>query len=78
MLDHLREQASTTPFVPDEETPPEEKPKKFDEPRPARSNFLGMNAQQRFILTLLLFMVVCLLGIMFLLIAGKVVLPFLF
>ncbi len=39
------------------------------------SNFLGMNAVQRFIISLLFFMMVCVLGTMFLLITGSLYLP---
>jgi hypothetical protein len=37
-----------------------------------------MNAQQRFILSVMLLIVVCLLGVMFLFVTGKIVPPFLY
>ena len=40
------------------------------------STFLGMNAFQRFVISTLLFSVVCVLGAMLLLITGKIALPF--
>ncbi len=40
------------------------------------SNFLGMNAFQRFVISFLLFSMVCVLGVMFLLVSGSISLPF--
>lgn len=40
------------------------------------NTFLGMNAFQRFVISTLLFSVVCVLGAMLLLITGKIALPF--
>jgi hypothetical protein len=39
-------------------------------------NFLGMNAFQRFLISFLLLLVVCIMGSMILLIAGSISLPF--
>lgn len=55
---------------------------KKKEPRPAfglkinSNNFLGMTAFQRFIITLLLFFMVLVLGSMLLMITGSIALPF--
>jgi len=38
-------------------------------------NFMGMNAIQRFIISIMFFMMVCILGAMFLLITGSLYLP---
>jgi hypothetical protein len=41
-----------------------------------KETFLGMTAQQRFIISLMLFMMVCVLGAFALVLSGSVVLPF--
>ena len=76
MLDNLRNQTS---FTPDEEEPvetskPEEpKPRK---PRRSIDQITGTTDKQRLMLAVMLFVMVCLLGSIFLLITGTVVLPF--
>ncbi|MEN6408155.1 MAG: hypothetical protein ABFD44_00420 [Anaerolineaceae bacterium] len=68
MLDNLRDEAS---FV-EEEPVPEELSKKPAKPsRP----FLGMTPAQRFVIALLLFLMICLLGTFCLLVTERVVLP---
>jgi hypothetical protein len=75
MLDDLRNDAKSS-F---EETP--EEPKSADELAeltPGRRSgppFLGMTAAQRFILALLLFMMVCVLGAFCLIVFDKIILP---
>jgi hypothetical protein len=54
------------------EEAPEETPFEVEEPRPPRGNFLGMTAGQRFILSLLLLGTVVILGLMCLMVTGKV------
>ena len=76
MLDNLRDQAS---FKDDE--PLESEAPKLPKPRKPRRSFdqiTGMTAQQRFALAVMLSIVVCLLGVMLLLITGKMVPSFLF
>ena len=77
MLDNLRNQAS---FQPDDEPASEEQPlqRKQNPRRPRKSldRALGMTAPQRFLLSVMLLVLVCLLGSMLLMITGKVVLPF--
>jgi hypothetical protein len=74
MLDNLRNQSA---FQPEEEPSPEAPP-----PPPLRGQrktfdqMTGMNAKQRFVLSVLLLFMVCLLGAMLLLVTDKVVLPF--
>jgi hypothetical protein len=73
MFDNLREQANASPFYEEEaqfqeaagtgNAPP---------PRASASRFLGMTAPQRFILSVLLMLTVCVLGAMCLLITGKI------
>lgn len=41
-----------------------------------RTEFLGMTAFQRFVIALLLLLMICILGAFFLLVTGRVVLPF--
>jgi hypothetical protein len=75
MLDNLRSQAS---FTPDEEEPPESsKPEEPKPPKPHRSidQITGTTDRQRFLLAVMVLVMVCLLGSIFLLITGKVVLP---
>jgi hypothetical protein len=75
MLDHLREEASTSQFDEDVfvlQEKPELKPKR------TLNYVMGTTAKQRFILAVMLFFVVCLLGTMFLFVTGKIVPPFLY
>ena len=77
MLDNLRDSASSSPFfeqeeeLPDflEETPAPKKPKK------SSKNFLGLTPPQRFVLSTMLFITVCILGALLLMVLGRVVLP---
>ncbi len=75
MLDNLRNQAT---FEPEEEEPPDpiepEKPKP-SKPRRSFDQMTGTTDKQRFLLALMLLVMVCLLGVIFLVITGKVVLP---
>jgi hypothetical protein len=74
MLDDLRNSSS---FIDDEEETVEED---FVNQRSYRKQkrelFLGMTAQQRFIISLMIFMMVCVLGSFALVLSGSVVLPF--
>ena len=73
MLDDLRNSS----FM-DEEEPQEEK-EEVAVKRPSRrkkGEFMGMTAPQRFVLVLLLFFMVCLLGSFALILTEKIVLPF--
>jgi len=77
MLDNLRDQAGSTPFfendddlLPPEEILEEKQKKPFSLPT------FGLNPQQRFILSVMFLVEVCILGTMFLLVAGKIALPF--
>ena len=76
MLDNLRNQAS---FTPDEEEVPVEPPKP-EEPKPPKPHrsidqITGTTDRQRLLLAVMVLVMVCLLGAIFLLITGKVVLP---
>jgi hypothetical protein len=74
MLDDLRNSSS---FIDDEEETVEED---FVNQRSYRKQkrelFLGMTAQQRFIISLMIFMMVCVLGSFALVLSGSIVLPF--
>ena len=75
MLNDLRNQAS---FEPEEEEPLETiqpQPPKLPKSRRSFDQMTGTNGKQRFMLALMLLMMVCLLGVMLLVITGKVVLP---
>jgi ABC-type Na+ efflux pump permease subunit len=74
MLDNLREETS---FQPDDETNP---PDSFDKPRPrirrkTVDQVTGTTGLQRFVLTFMLFTMVCLIGVLVLVVTGKVILP---
>jgi hypothetical protein len=73
MLNDLRDQAASSQFeegvIPIQEVKP---------PKRSLSQVLSMNAKQRFILSMMLLFVVCLLGVMCLLVTGKLVPPFLY
>ena len=71
MLDDLRNSAST--FVEDEQPPTEEEPTPVRTRRRNNEPFLGMTAQQRFVLALLMFLMIWILGILFLVISGAMV-----
>lgn len=76
MLENLRSQATFTEDEPLEpETPEPPKPRR---PRRSFDRMIGMTAPQRFALAMMLAIVVCLLGVMLLVISGKVVPSFLF
>ncbi len=72
MFDDLRDNDS--PFLDEEQKPPQQ-------PRQRRTSknevgFLGMTAAQRFVLSLLIFFMVCACGAFVLILSGKVSLPF--
>jgi hypothetical protein len=74
MLDNLRDQAS---FTAEEEPPDPNAPEPSKPHKPSRGfdKVTGTTAAQRFILAVLFSIIVCLLGAMFLVISGKMVLP---
>ena len=69
MLDNLRDQASFQ----EEEEPLDPNAPKPPKPRRSFDQITGMTAQQRFALAVMLSIMVCLLGTVFLLISGKIV-----
>ncbi len=75
MFDNLREQADSGTFYEDEAPLETAVETSAPQPSPVRRSgrFLGMTAIQRFILSVMLMMIVCILGSMFLLVAGKIV-----
>ncbi len=77
MLDNLRDQAS---FQEEEEPldPNAPKPPRPRRPRRSLDQITGTTAQQRFALAVMLSIMVCLLGVMLLIISGKMVPSFLF
>jgi hypothetical protein len=70
MLDDLRNSANT-PFEEEEQSPT---PVEVVQRRPARPRepFLGMTSGQRLVIAILLFVMVCVLGMMFLFVTGKI------
>jgi hypothetical protein len=75
MLDNLRSQASFQEEEPLDQNPP--KPSMPRKPRRSFDQITGTTARQRFVLAIMLFLVVCLLGLTIVLITGRIVLPFL-
>jgi hypothetical protein len=74
MLDNLRNEAT---FQPDEEEPLETPPEEPKLPKPRRSidQITGTTDKQRLMLAIMLLVMVCLLGVLALVVTGKVVLP---
>ena len=68
MLDDLRNSASE--FIEDEPIVPEPRPQRRAEP------FLGMTAGQRFMLVLMIFLMIIVLGLIFLFVTDSIYLPF--
>jgi hypothetical protein len=77
MLENLRNQTSFEPG--DEEEPQlpilDEKPKRPKKKGRSLDQITGMKAPQRFFLSLMLLIIVCLLGVILLVVTGKVVPP---
>jgi hypothetical protein len=74
MFDNLREDAAASPFYEEEEAATLQ-PVKSSEPFFAATGsrrILGMTGVQRFILSVMMFMAVCLVGGMALLVTGKI------
>ncbi|MGA7193152.1 MAG: hypothetical protein WBW94_05915 [Anaerolineales bacterium] len=70
MFDNLREQANSSPFY--EEEAQFQSAEGSNPAASRRSNrFLGMTPMQRFIISVILMMMVCLVGAMFLVVTGK-------
>ena len=71
MLDNLRESASQSPFFQEEQKPPEQK----SSPRRGKGEpgrFLGMTPVQRFVVAIMVFSLVCVMGSFFLLITQRI------
>jgi hypothetical protein len=75
MLDDLRNEASSSFEETTEPSTLEGELSGMATHRQRRRHFLGMTPAQRFVITLLLFMMVCLLGALCLIAFEKVVLP---
>jgi hypothetical protein len=75
MLDDLR---NSSTFIDDDEEPAVEEGYATSRSyrKQQKETFLGMTAQQRFIISLMLFLMVCVLGAFALVLSGSVVLPF--
>ena len=72
MLDDLR---NSSTFI-EEDQPAETAIRRRPSRRRRNDTFLGMTAVQRFILSLMLFLLICVLGAFALLFSGSIVLPF--
>jgi hypothetical protein len=76
MLDELREQADTSPYYDDDDDEKEEDAQYFRMMYESDRPFLGMTPSQRFVITLMLFIMVLILGTSILLVTEIVVPPF--
>ncbi len=76
MLDNLRDEANSQPFFKDESDLTTAETTALPESRPMRriggGKFLGMTPVQRFVLSFMLLLMVCVLGAMILLVTGKI------
>jgi hypothetical protein len=73
MFDNLRNDANSSPFYEDDKAQDKSAAGAMAPiARPKSTKFLGMTAQQRFILAVLMMSAVCVLGIMLLLITEKI------
>ena len=70
MLDNLRDQAASSPYFQEEE-PIVEQVLEAPPPKKTIDQISGMTAKQRFIISVMLLIVVCLLGVMALLVTGR-------
>ena len=71
MFDNLREQANSNPFY-EEEAQFQSAEETNPSASHSSSRFLGMTPMQRFIISVMLMMMVCTIGAMFLLVTGKI------
>lgn len=71
MLDNLREEASSKPFFEDE-AQSQQAASGVQPPARKSGKFLGMTPMQRFVIALLLMFLTCTLGMMCLLLTGKI------
>lgn len=71
MLDEFRDEANASPYFIDET---EEFYEEYSA-APSRGRLLGMTAEQRLILAIMILLMVCIVGSLFLLVFGKVIPP---
>jgi hypothetical protein len=71
MFDNLRDEANSQPFFEDNQQPAEPEAVTMSAP-PRSGRFLGMTPIQRFVIAVLIMFMVCVLGMMCLLITGKI------
>jgi hypothetical protein len=72
MLDDLRNDAD---FIGEDDDQLANQNKRASASAGAQTGFLGMTAQQRFVIAVMILLMVCILGSFFLLITGSVALP---
>ena len=75
MFDNLRDEAASSPYYEEEEQAKYQPAKgtgSGGSSRKSSSKFLGMTSTQRFVISFLIFMAVCVIGAMFLLITNKI------
>jgi hypothetical protein len=75
MFDNLREDAESSPFYEEEGAArfqPVSGAESFFSPPASSRRILGMNGVQRFVISVMIFMAVCLVGGMALLVLGKI------
>ena len=72
MLDNLRDQDPASNFLQDQQADFQDFPEMAEEPRSRFGRLMGMTAAQRFIIAAMLLAEFCVLGVMFLVITGKI------
>ena len=74
MLDNLRDEANSQPFIQDDAELTTAETTALPEPAPRMGGgrFLGMTPAQRFIISVMLLLMVCMLSMMCLLVTGKI------
>ena len=75
MLDNLRDQAASSPFFQKEEEPIVEQGQVEAPHRRTFDQIIGMNAKERLMIAILLFIVLSVFGLATLLVTGKIFLP---
>lgn len=76
MFDNLREEVSAKPFMDDEEEAKYQPAAgtEYASSGGRSTRILGMTAAQRFVIVFMLFLTVCIIGLLFLLVTGKIAL----
>ena len=72
MFDNLREDAASNSFEEEAKFQPAAGTASYDDEPATASRFLGMTSAQRFVIAFMLMITVCIIGVMFLFVMGKI------